>query len=373
MLIIPAMIEVFRRRRAREDDSADSSTLNKLPIGRSLISIGVATTGAAVLVLPWLLPMRNILRSHEFQRSEALVGQLSATATDLVHVGSGNLFPFLSPQQSRPWFGSPGNFRVGCAILAIPVVVLCTPQSRRCGRTHAIFLLAWTLVAATLSMGIHLQFGDTRLWPILVNWIPGLGQIRSVFRFLYFYQIGILLLASIALDTLSRVLGKSNHGRYIFPALYIVGLGVLAFEVCPPRLKPVSVTADADTLAWIRQVKDLSTPNRSVLVLPYARTSEVEDFEQTTRWMVSIMESDLRMVNGYSGFFPRSHYEWQAFLNSKPTPWQLAERMRQHQVDVVVATDPEFQSSLSEPAVAGLMFDEIAVRDSSVVRVYRLR
>ena len=108
-------------------------------------------------------------------------------------------------------------------------------------------------------------------------------------------------------------------------------------------------------------------------MVPFAPGSNVEDFELTTRWMISFVSSDLRLVNGYSGFFPRLHYDWQKFLASKPTPWQLAERMRANDVEFVVIMDDEFQKSMDEPVVIGLMFDEIQVQADRNIRVFRLR
>ncbi|MFN9720706.1 MAG: hypothetical protein ACK58L_18565 [Planctomycetota bacterium] len=388
LLVLPRIFAVFTNRRVAfeagvADGEVDESDLEadrgpvSVPVrmlaGRCLLFVGLTTVAVALLVLPWLRPMRMILRSHEFQRSEKLVGQLSVEAKDLMHAGSGNLFPTLSPQGKRPWYGSPGNIRLGLAMMAIPLVILCRSQKRPGRLPDAFFLLVWTLAAGSLAMGIHLQFGDIRLWPILVKWIPGLAQIRSAFRFLFFYQIGILLLAALALDTLSGGLRRTSRWCSLCAVLYVVGLGLLAFEICPSPLRTVRVSADSETLAWIRKLSGLATKNRSVLILPYARSSEVEDFEETTRWMLSMVDTDLKMVNGYSGFFPRSHFEWQSFLKSRPAPWQLAERMRQHQVDVVVAGDPDFQQSFSEPAVTGLMFEEIPFPESATVRMYRIR
>jgi hypothetical protein len=41
--------------------------------------------------------------------------------------------------------------------------------------------------------------------------------------------------------------------------------------------------------------------------LPFAQSSKVEDFEQTTRWMLANCYFTGDMLNGYSGFFPPDH------------------------------------------------------------------
>jgi hypothetical protein len=45
----------------------------------------------------------------------------------------------------------------------------------------------------------------------------------------------------------------------------------------------------------------------NIVILPFAQSSKVEDFEQTTRWMLANRFLSGRMLNGYSGFFPTDH------------------------------------------------------------------
>jgi hypothetical protein len=346
--------------------------------GRWFVAMSVAFVLACMLVLPWLLPMRAILKANQFSREETLVAQLSAVMPDLINVSKGNLFPALSRHDQRPWYMSPGNLRTLLATLCLPMMIWLqrrgSPISSMTVSLMAVsFLIAFVVVSGALSLGTNLDVGGMKLWTRMSQLVPGLAQIRSAFRFGYFYQMGILLLASLTLNAFQSLLSTAGWRRFLCRALVCACAMVVAAEVLPSPLRRVAVPTEDEQTPWINTVKSARKGTGGVLMVPFAPGSNVEDFELTTRWMISFVATDLRLVNGYSGFFPRLHYDWQKFLASKPTPWQLAERMRANDVEFVVIMDDEFQKLMDEPVVVGLMFDEIKTEETRSIRVYRLR
>jgi hypothetical protein len=55
------------------------------------------------------------------------------------------------------------------------------------------------------------------------------------------------------------------------------------------------------------------------VLLPFAASNAVADFEQTTLWMLESRYFRGQMLNGYSGFFPPSHVELRQQMLQFPT------------------------------------------------------
>lgn len=342
-------------------------------LGSWFLTLAVSVIVASALILPWLLPMRSILKANQFAREETLVAQLSAMPRDFINVSKGHLVPSLSRQEVRPWYISPGNLRTLLAALCLPMLIWQRRRQTALSLTIVCFLITFVIASGVLSLGTNFDVGGMKLWTKMCQVIPGLAQIRSAFRFGYFYQMGILLLASMTLNSL-LVTMKTTGWRWVLSGtLFCAALVIVTVEVLPSPQKMISVPAENQDTPWISTVKSSVRTSGSVLMIPFAPGSDVGDFEMTTRWMISFVSTDLRLVNGYSGFFPRLHYDWQKFLASKPTPWQLAERMRANGVEFVVLMDDEFQKLMDEPVVVGLMFEEIPVTANRNIRVFRLR
>ena len=72
-----------------------------------------------------------------------------------------------------------------------------------------------------------------------------------------------------------------------------------------------------------------------IIILPFAQSNKVEDFEQTTRWMLANRFLQGAMLNGYSGFFPADHGRIRAEMIKFPTPTGI-QMLRQKGIDYVV-------------------------------------
>jgi hypothetical protein len=83
--------------------------------------------------------------------------------------------------------------------------------------------------------------------------------------------------------------------------------------------------------AWLNEPGE--TP--AVVLLPFARSSKVEDFEQTVRWMLANHYFRGDMLNGYSGFFPTDHAQVRAEMLKFPTAAGI-ELLHQKRINYVV-------------------------------------
>ena len=72
----------------------------------------------------------------------------------------------------------------------------------------------------------------------------------------------------------------------------------------PLPLQPIpDLQSQTAWQVWLGQQKE----RPRVVMLPFAPTNGVADFEQTTRWMLESRHFQAAMFNGYSGFFPPDH------------------------------------------------------------------
>lgn len=311
--------------------------------GRLIGGATLALIVAGTLTIPWVVPMKRIVDQKHFVREQGLVSQLSAVPADLLRVAQRQLLPGTSLSGIRPWYLSPGLFRTLMALGLIPLLFLNPRGWLTSRRRPAVFFLFLMLIAATFSLGTNLQVNGLSLWQLLTRVVPGMSQVRSAFRFGYFYQAAVIVLGVLTLDCLFcwvRVLIRSVGLQTLFCAIPAI---VLAVEVLPLLPRNVSVPAAVSPPVWAEVVdKNLST-GQGVLVLPYAPGAGVQDFESTTRLMVSLSEASFPTVNGYSGFFPDSHFAWHALLTRAPDEAAIVEFMKKEKVEIVVCLDGAYE------------------------------
>src|SRR5690606_11499986 len=138
------------------------------------------------------------------------------------------------------------------------------------------------------------------------------------FRFAFFVQLAIALLAAGLLDamwSLAQRLTKNRSQRFARPIVWttsviVITAGVVAALEVPPARQRL-YEAPSLGQAWIQWIKDNSDPTRPMLCLPFPKGVDVEHYERTALFMYEQIGHRRAMVSGYSGFFP-AH-----FLNLK--------------------------------------------------------
>ena len=299
----------------------------------AMVSLALAT----ILLIPLLLPMYRVMELNKFDRPESLVGELSAKWSDIFNVQSSALIRWSSQNADRPWYLSPGWFRTFFAILAISEL-----RSIRRLRTRPLvkFLVLLAVASALLSMGTNLQVAGWKLWPLLSQYCPGMSQVRSAFRFGYFMQLSLILLCAVGFDRVQRWLMIRLRSRRLSGILGKVILAavavLLAIEIPPQALQTVGVPNLSRVDSWETFLRAQLTPGKCCIFLPFAPGRDVADFDQTTRWMLRTTHQHLPILNGYSGFFPQSHFDNETVFRDAPFSDDSLRRMTQSLVQFIV-------------------------------------
>lgn len=314
-------------------------------------AILAATTGLSMV--PSLLVIRNALSGPDFVREESLITQLSAAPVDLACTSASaplNL-PSLRGHSFFPL--NPGWIRLLTAAVACIACFGSGEGTLSCHQRSTLrFLIALALVSALLSLGTRLQLGSWKVWSFLAETIPGIAQVRSPFRFGYFFQAAVLLLGGIGGGMLCRLQTLLAHRRLVRVLSGLLAL-LLGSEVFPGKLQLVGVPDPARTVDWVEEVRRVLPPEHGLLILPVASSSGATGFEETARWMIRCTASGIPLVNGYSGFFPAAHYDLQKQLQP---PWStaLSRHLQQQRVALVFAAESGISEQLSRIPDSGL-------------------
>lgn len=327
---------------------------------------------AAGLLLPLLLPVARVLRDHSFRRGESLVAQLSIKPIDyLVEPDTALIQCHMVAREGR-WQISPGWTRMLLALLAMFVSILPKYRSRW---VETWFLLALALVAFLLSLGVNLQVGNWNVWTTLSQYVPGVSQVRSAFRFAYFVQIVVIVLAAFGLDWLWNSFRCQVHTRaqsqWIFSAVFVTLASLTMFEIPPPAVQLVGVPkilASARTPFVKSNLKD----GHGILLMPYVKGTMARDFDVTARWMLSNVLDDIPMINGYSGFFPESHFQLQKAIDADPYSDETLHLLHEARIQFVIL---QGAAALQIPPDGTLRFTlhTVAMEDMGRIRVLELR
>lgn len=312
----------------------------------------VAGAMVSLSLVPFVLVIRSALSDPEYVREESLITQLSAEPIDLART-SGNA-PFnLSSLRGRGFFPlNPGWIRLTAAAAAClgcfgGLVAQSSDQ-----RAALRFLVALAVIAAFLAMGTRLHLGSWKVWSFLADSVPGFAQVRSPFRFGYFFQAAVLLLGGIGGACCCRL--RIFAGRLLLRRGFAGLLAlILGSEVLPGKLQLVGVPDPGRSVDWVEEVQRWLPPDRGLLILPAAPASGAAAFEETARWMIRCTASGIPLVNGYSGFFPASHYDLQKRLQQ---PWstELSRELQRRRVGLVYAAEAGSARQLSERPDNGL-------------------
>jgi len=346
--------------------------------GRVWLAWLLAGTVAAAGVLPIALKLREVARVRQFERSQDAVERLSLTPGDYTAARGWQLVD-PGPLAARThWKTSPG-----CVKYLLALGCLLVGLWRRRTRRVTAFLAAFGLLAFGLSLGSNLTLFGWQPWWTISDVVPGAGQVRNVFRFAFFVQLAVVLLASLGVSLLGSLircaLRRSPRGTFRnialrcgFPGLAIVGL-VATVEVLPPR--PVlgyapNVAPQGD---WIEFVREHTPPGRAVASVPFATGNQVGDFQATLWWMFLGTEHGVPLVNGYSGFFPQEYFALRKQVNEQfPDEGVLRQFDRMGVEYVLVATRQIPSDEVLEETASSPLLERV-FEGSAGVDVYRIR
>lgn len=331
------------------------------------IRSSVALIMAAGIVSVVFVPMRKALKENSFERSQEIVGQLSAQPADLWITPHDSL---MFPGTTSRFGFSPGWIKVTLAGIGV-LLGLCHRKRRR----WVLFLLLTTIVTAVLAIGSNLKIGDIQLWWILAKYVPGISQVRNVFRFVYLTQMAMILLSIIALTEIWLLL-RARAWRPLTSNVLVTIVALAALmEVPAPKPLIAGVPELSRHGAWAAFLKQNTPPGRAIACLPFPASNAALDFDSTTRWMYLGSLHGVPMINGYSGFFPPSYLKFQAQINKDGLSEDILRQLATMKTHFVVIHNtykspiPLPETSEAERAVHKL---RLVLEDPIGIRIYEL-
>lgn len=273
---------------------------------KTWVLLGAAGTISAGMILPLALKQRHVMQQQaSFVRDRAMIVNLSAHARDYTDPAGKVLLPAFTARDparhSVDWRMGPGNLRLLAAPLGL-LAGLCVAGRRR----YALFWAAIGLVAFALSLGPDNLLWGRSPYDFLREHVPGLGQIRSPFRFAMFVQLAVLLLVVEAIHGLvprGSAVGRSLARRCLRWTPLIVLSSVMLADVVPVR-QTLWVAPTGGLPEWVVWLREEAVPGAPVLSLPMAGGTTVNDYEGTAVAMYWQTWHRRPLIGGYSGFFP---------------------------------------------------------------------
>ena len=287
---------------------------------------GMIVFGAAIclaLIGPMVWTQLEVIHRHDWQRDRNLIETLSARPSDLLVMPWEPLQPLPSEyvaERQWPWKLFPGIVK---SVLAVVGVLGGLWKSR--WRRVTVFLLSFAVLAELLALGPFLKINGWQPYWWLFEHVPGIAQVRSVYRFNVFAQLAICFLAAIGVQTLCVEFWRRSQE----PSFRKLGIvlttcsafllgGLAAVELWPPKQRLYVTTSPQVHQNWIDWLKDNSRSDAIVCGMPFVKGTRVEDYAPETKWMLLGMRHHRRMTNGYSGFFPQEFKRLKGNLRGFP-------------------------------------------------------
>lgn len=354
--------------------------------------IGIAAIAVVVAVLagPVIFQLKTSLSDPYFKRKPQTVAKLSAKPLDYTATHARQIVP-LGPKLENRRRLSPGTLKYALALVGIGFGL-----ARRRWRRWTLFLVATAGLAFALSLGANLNIFGWRAWETLAEVVPGFSQVRSVFRFAWFVQMAVVLLAaqglhwlvvlgcllhrqrdservkalSANLTFLARIVLRDKGRRMlerrshlgIYATLFCLGV-LLIIETLPKRVDLAATPNLQKNSRWIEFVREETRPGKVILCLPVATSNKVADFEVTARWMIFQTGHGKAMLNGYSGFFPKHYFDNRRAIWSGLLTHGVLASLAEQDVDLIVADRRKFPradfnaASLDTPGVVRVFED----------------
>lgn len=336
-----------------------SSTWKALAIGGLL---------AAALAAPVLLHLKDMTRQSNSLRPTETVEQLSLNLRNYAHVYGHTLFDMHGSDDDY-WRTSPGWLKLPWAMLGIGYGLF-RPERRR----WTFFITTVATTAFALSLGTHLSVAGWQPWLLLSNYFPGYAQVRSAFRFAYFVQMAVVLMAAQGVDALWDLACASAHRRRgvargtvlcVVAAIAATGIAA-ALDPWPLRLR-LGVLPDTEVHRdWIERIRQ-SPQSGAVLCLPMAGGDTVRDYEITAEWMILGTYHGRPLVNGYSGFFPEQTLDLQIELTNAALTASRLEQLYDMGVEFLVIDRRRYQSKLAaQQQIGGIYVTRLVQSDSGI-------
>ncbi|MEM7475651.1 MAG: 6-pyruvoyl-tetrahydropterin synthase-related protein, partial [Planctomycetota bacterium] len=301
---------------------------------RFAVALAIAALLCTICIGPFLWQMHQAHNQEGFDRSLDSVRVLSASWRDWTPSACFVSFENLTGKTLLP----------GWLRLCLAVAAILLTQKRRRATNH--FLVGLTVCSILFSFGANIAIGDWSLWESVSSFLSPLSRVRSPYRFAYFAQLGVLLLAAHGVNELFRrrqvLLNLAQRNRkfakwkfLVTPACALASI-ILCFEVPPPKNFLSHPPLQIHSPAWVEFVKTNSEPTDSLLCLPVCRDASEWSHETSTRWMLYGVQHQRPILNGYSGFAPKTWIKLRKELRKSKWPPDVFSQLREKRTKFIV-------------------------------------
>lgn len=274
------------------------------------LSLTLAVTLTLILSGAFLISQQQILEEYNFSRSTLTVINNSAKLKDYFSPPWSILANRIIPGETSSKGLYPG---ISLTVLGISAFFLPTKDPHH--KKWKYYLGITTLVALIFSFGFNLKIGDLSPYQFFYDQLPGFKHLRSPFRFGFWVQISFAILAY---HTLKYFWVRNR-------LLTLLLLGITLVEFFPT----------ASNVALVpRQIRNLDIQG-SAVIIPYVSGRSAKEFNSTANWMFQFIESDLLLLNGYSGYFPIEDRTLRDSLSNFPDRPSLA-KLTALQIDYLI-------------------------------------
>lgn len=252
---------------------------------RTKVAAHLALAGllAAIVLFPYLLPYWQLSRDNWFSRSLEQAAQYSGSWRDYLATPGRLHFAWWSHR----WWEGDGLFPGVVALLLAGVAIVrrvafTDPRARMC--------------LALGACGVFLSFGTAAPgYAVLYKFVPILSAIRAPVRFGYLAILAVAVLAAFGLIEMRRLLPVRARAPVLGAVFVLITLESL--------VAPMGFTRFDGIPGIYRRLR--SEPNAVVVELPLPVSRAVF---ANAQYMLNSTEHWKPLVNGYSGFVPRSYF-----------------------------------------------------------------
>ena len=154
-----------------------------------------------------------------------------------------------------------------------------------------------------------------------MDYVPGYQRARNIFRFAFFVQLAIALLAAMGLHVACVALARRARSRrsqvLVMSAMLLVG-AVVAVEAWPPAPEMYQLPSLARNTTWLGWLAKDEQSDVRLIFLPLAAGPDVDQLLRTAEWMYFQTQHKRPMANGYGAVVPADYLRLKEALETFP-------------------------------------------------------
>jgi hypothetical protein len=210
------------------------------------------------------------------------------------------------------------------------------------------------------------------LHSVLAEYYPGFAHVRNLYRFAFFYQWSVVLLAAFGWQALLLLAARRlpRGRRWLAGVVLTLCAVAVTFETWPGGRRHYvlpDATAASSWLAWIEQNVE---HDEALVFLPLPQDQTAESFLPTAQWMYFQTWHQRPLANGYSAMLPREYARLNRAMEHFPS---AAARDMLNDVGIgYLVIDPNLSPPPDGQSLRELGFERVYVDPQSKLQFWRV-